>query len=147
MPVGGDVGLTLPRGRALTPGAALTLTFSRGGGRYRLVVTLVGDGLTDTLERTLRIGRAPVAARLLARLTPAGWAPLVRPAAAARLTGRIEVASAPPRYTVVRGLPARRLAKGREASIALGDLTPGRYPAVVRLNGGPPLTRGFRVTA
>ena len=47
----------------------------------------------------------------------------------------------------VPGLPARRLAKGREASIALGELEPGLYRAVVRLNGGAPITRGFRVTA
>jgi hypothetical protein len=184
VPVGGDIGLTLPRGGALAPGSALTLTFTRGGraivrlidargkrrviasrafgadggtlratiprllapGRYRLVVTIAGDGLTDTLERTLRIGRAPVTARLRARLTPAGWALLVRPSAAARLTGRLEVAATPPRYTLVRALPSRRLAKGREATIALGDLEPGRYRAVVRLNGGAPLTRGFQVT-
>ena len=30
---------------------------------------------------------------------------------------------------------------------ALGELEPGLYRAVVRLNGGAPLTRGFRVTA
>ena len=31
--------------------------------------------------------------------------------------------------------------------VALGELEPGLYRAVVRLNGGAPLTRGFRVTA
>ncbi len=31
--------------------------------------------------------------------------------------------------------------------LALGELEPGLYRAVVRLNGGAPLTRGFRVTA
>jgi len=185
VPVGGDVGLKLPPGGTLAPGASLTLTFTRGGraivrlidargrrrviasrtfpasggtlratiprllkpGRYRLVVTIVGDGLTDTLERTLRIGRAPVTARIRARLSPAGWVLLVRPSAAARLTGQLESAAAQGGYARLRGLPARRLVKGREASIALGELEPGLYRAVVRLNGGAPITRGFRVTA
>jgi hypothetical protein len=116
-------------------------------GRYRLAVTLVGDGLTDSLERALRIRPATVTARVRVRLTAAGWALLVRPSAATRLTGRLEAASAGGGYARLRALAARRLAKGREAAIALGDLDAGRYRAVVRLGGGPPVTRAFRVTA
>ncbi len=114
-------------------------------GRYRLVVTLVGGGLTDTLERAIRIGRARVTAQVSARLTPAGWALLVRPSAAARLTGRLEVVGADGRYSRLRGLPSRRLAARRRATIALGALPPGGYRAVVRLDGGPEITRAFRV--
>jgi hypothetical protein len=116
-------------------------------GRYRLAVTLVGDGLTDSLERALRIRPATVTARVRVRLTAAGWALLVRPSAATRLTGRLEASSAGGGYARLRALAARRLAKAREAAIALGDLEPGRYRAVVRLGGGPPVTRAFRVTA
>jgi hypothetical protein len=116
-------------------------------GRYRLVATLVGDGLTDSLERSLRVGRAPVTARIRVRPTTAGWALLVRPSAATRLAGRLEAAVAGGGYARLRALAARRLAKGRVAAIALGDLDPGRYRAVVRLGGGRPLTRAFEVAA
>ena len=130
---GGTMRVTIPR--LLRPG------------RYRLVVTLVGDGLTDTLERTLQIGPARVTATIRARPTPSGWALLVRPSAAARLTGRLELASPQGVFSRLRALPSRRLAKGRQATIALGDLDPGRYRAVVRLNGGAPAIRGFQVPA
>jgi hypothetical protein len=111
-------------------------------GRYRLVVTIRGDGLTDELERTLRVG---VGAAVSVRRTAAGWALLVRPTAAARLTGRLEVASPPAGYSRLRALAPRRLPRGRRTSIPLGDLAPGRYRAVAVLSGGPPVARAFRV--
>jgi hypothetical protein len=127
---GGTVRATVPR--LLPPGP------------YRLVVTLVGDGLTDELERPLRVG---VSATVAARLTPAGWALLVRPSGATRLTGRLEVASAPGAFSRLRTLPARRLPAARRTAVPLGELSPGRYRAVVRLSGGPQVTRAFRVPA
>ena len=71
----------------------------------------------------------------------------MRPSVATRLTGRLEAAAAGGGYARVRALAARRLAKGREAPIVLGDLDPGRYRAVVSLGNGPSVVRAFRVPA
>lgn len=126
---GGLVRLTVPR--LLPPG------------RYTLAVTLVGEGLTDVLERPVTVA---VAAVVKVRLTAAGWALLVRPTGPARLAGRLDVARGGG-FARLRALPARRLAARRQARIVLGDLAPGRYRVEVRLNGGPPTTRAFRVAA
>lgn len=136
-------------GARTIPAAGGTARFSLPkrlrAGRYLLVVTLVGDGLTDRIERPLRIGRAAVGARVRVGQTGTGWALLVRPTAAAVLSGRLEIATPPSGYRRVRALPSRRLAKGRETGVALGDLSAGLYRAVVRLDAGAPIIRRFQV--